>query len=178
MGAQQSQEPNDDACDTQQQPNGRTTQATTSLDSDVSARVPARLYGKRWIANARATLDDHGDLHIYARPADTQPIKSMHITGCSATVTELSCDTGEYCVKLQTHCEPHDDAVQLCFGSSVLHTSWLEALQAAGAKFEEVVPAPNADSFFDFSAVDNSGDLVKFDAFRGDVCLVVNVASK
>ena len=71
--------------------------------------------------------------------------------------------------------------VTLCADHSKRQEGWLQALMDAGVAFEkeDLSSVSAARSIFDFSArALNSQELVPLSKYKGQVCLVVNVASK
>lgn len=173
-------------------------QLATQLANDQGAfcttlflrNPPGYFTGETWTECFGAVAD--GALSLFLDKRAVLPFwRNPLVNGtCSVEVAEREdCRTGHYCfcvLPSQKGCAPSvGGSLTLCATSSHEQLIWLQALVKAGARYadepsggQEVV-STGPTSFYELSAPDlDTGAEVKFDRFRGEVCLVVNVASK
>jgi len=115
-------------------------------------------------------------LYYYDSEKDACPKGRIPLNEGQITLSECGeCKRGSYCFTINIGGRNHTQ----CTTKSKEQEEWLQALMDAGVTLQENAIAPvEAKSIFDFTVKDI--DLQDFDLnqFRGNVCLVVNVASE
>jgi len=113
-------------------------------------------------------------LYYYHSNLSSEPSGTIDLSKGALETAECECKSGSYCFTLSDGSHKW----VLCAFNSKTQTAWLEALSAIGVTFrEEEFGSLKETSIFDFSANDIDGNLVTLDKYRGNVCIVVNVAS-
>jgi len=130
--------------------------------------------GYRWTRVWAFTSE--GKFHLFATSSAATALRQLQVQQCQCEVGERdTCQAGLYCFRL-VHAE---GAVTFCAYSSKALTLWLQALQAAGVRYEEPkLDITGISSLFDLQAELLDGTAADLARFKGCVCLVVNVASK
>jgi len=138
-------------------------------------------YNKVWAVLSR----EEKKLYFFDKETSHTPQKgkTIDLTKCKHNVTECNqCKSGAYCIKLIDACEQNTSI--LCSETPEDQAAWLHGLVQAGVvSSEDEQDATDAKagkmptSFYEFTAYDIDGKQVKFDKYKGQVCLVVNVAS-
>jgi len=95
----------------------------------------------------------------------------------------LDCKTGQYCFTLRARKGSSKDeiSITLCADHSKKQEGWLSALMEAGVQFqkEDAGDVSNIRSIFELSARQlRTKEEIPLSKYKGNVCLVVNVASK
>jgi hypothetical protein len=117
---------------------------------------------------------DEKKIYYFQSNLSSQPAGIINLDKGSLESAECECKTGSYCFTI-TDGKRH---WVICADHSKNQLAWLQALSAIGVTFKEEELGTTAEScIFDFSANDIDGNLVTLDRYRGNVCLVVNVAS-
>ena len=169
---------------------------------------PGWITCESWTECYGVVADGVLSLHVYrGAPLPFRQVV-LRSGGCAIDVAELEdCRTGHYCFRLtppppsecgdclgeasaadQARLTAEGGAVTLCAVSSHEQLIWLQALVKSGARYVDE-PAGGAAttskdprkaaSLYEFSAKDlDTAAEVDLERYRGDVCLVVNVASK
>ena len=118
-----------------------------------------------------------GVLKLYRNQGSKKAERVLKVSECDCQVGEREeCMTDHYCFRLQ-----HAAGIAtLCAFNSKQLLLWLQALQAAGVRYEETqtTSVSNISSLFELRANLLSGEPVELSRYAGCVCLVVNVASK
>ena len=123
---------------------------------------------------------DECKLYRFASDLSPSPSDVLDLTSCTAVVQEeLTAKKDHYGFSIRVDDKNGESTTNFCAHKSKDQEEWLEALTNAGAQFHEdaMTKANLADSLFDFTSVDIDGNEKKLSDFRGQVCLVVNVAS-
>jgi len=144
---------------------------------------------ERW-TSVFAVLDDAAAkprmIHLFKRAsAASGPIDSFAIEECLCTLEEcLDCKTDWYCftLKAKKRSTGKENEFVMCANHSKRLEGWLSALMEAGVAFrkeDEGSDISKVKSIFELSARKiNSEEIVPLSVYKGNVCLVVNVASK
>lgn len=118
---------------------------------------------------------DEQKLYIFVSDLDSNPQEVLDLATVQCSVKETGeCKPGFYCFQLFG---PKINEI-ICVEKSRDQEGWMQAINDAGATFQEEASLSNANSLFEFTADDIDGNPVPMSRFAGKVCLVVNVASK
>lgn len=142
---------------------------------------------ERWL-NAYGVLDDAKTnprmLRLFKRQsAASDPFATYALEDCTCSMVECQdCKTGWYCFTLKARKGKSTKMMEvtLCMDHSKKQEGWLEALMNAGIEFEkedEGDDLKKVSSLFELSArALNSKEIIALNRYKGNVCLVVNVA--
>jgi hypothetical protein len=156
---------------------------------NLELRSKGLLGNEKWTP-VYAVLDDAAAkprmIHLFKRfSAASAPIESFAIEDCMCSLEEcLDCKTDWYCftLKAKKRHTRHEQTLIMCANHSKRLEGWLSALMEAGVEFtkeDEGADLSKINSIFELSARRlNSQEIVPLSNFKGNVCLVVNVASK
>jgi len=147
------------------------------------------LFGSEYWRSCYGVLDEPGTkprrMHLYKRQsAAGLPIAQYAIEDCVCSLSEcLDCKSGHYCFTLRARKgNAKDEApITLCADHSKKQEGWLAALMEAGVRFEkeDAGDVANIKSIFELSARKLvTHEEIPLSQYKGQVCLVVNVASK
>eukprot|EP01102_Stenamoeba_stenopodia_P018601 TRINITY_DN684_c0_g1_i1.p1 TRINITY_DN684_c0_g1~~TRINITY_DN684_c0_g1_i1.p1 ORF type:complete len:275 (+),score=49.28 TRINITY_DN684_c0_g1_i1:197-1021(+) len=118
---------------------------------------------------------DEQKLYVFITDLDSAPQEVLDLATLQCTVKETGeCKPGYYCYQLLG---PKVNYL-VCVEKSRDQEGWMQAINDAGARFQEEASLSNANSLFEFTADDIDGNPVPMSRYAGKVCLVVNVASK
>jgi len=130
----------------------------------------------------------NGMLALYESREAPLPFRAVSLRdACAAGLSELEdCRAGHYCFALSLGaCDGRaaEERLTLCAPSSHEQLLWLQALVGSGTAFVQPEEPPAAQapaaSLFELRANDlDCGAAVDFRKYEGEVCLVVNVASR
>jgi len=113
-------------------------------------------------------------IYYFSTNLSSEPSGTIELSQGILETAECECKSGSYCFTLSDG----SNKWVLCAFNSKTQTAWLEALSTIGVQFrEEEFGVVKETSIFDFTANDIDGNPVLLDRYRGNVCLVVNVAS-
>lgn len=114
-------------------------------------------------------------IYYFSTNLSSEPSGIIDLTQGALETAECECKSGSYCFTIS---DGASNKWVLCAFNSKTQTAWLEALSAIGIQFrEEEFTTVKEASIFDFTANDIDGNVVTLDKYRGNVCIVVNVAS-
>lgn len=148
------------------------------------------IFGTEKWTHVYAVLDDASAsprmIHLFKRSsAASAPIESYAVEECMCSLEEcMDCKTDWYCftLKAKKRASGKESTIVMCANHSKRLEGWLSALMDAGVEFtkeDEGADLSKVNSIFELSARKlNSNEIIPLSRFKGNVCLVVNVASK
>jgi len=157
--------------------------------SNLQLRMHSFLGGESW-RHCYAVLDDKETkprmLHLYKRQsAAGPPFASYAVENCMCSLVEcMDCKQDWYCFTLKAKKQgaAHEEKMTLCANHSTIQEGWLNALMEAGVTFlkdDYWTDLGQVQSIFELSARKlKSHETINLDAFKGKVCVVVNISSK
>jgi hypothetical protein len=117
---------------------------------------------------------DKKKIYYFQSNLSSNPTGIIELSEGALEAAECECKSGSYCFTLT-------DGKRkwvLCAENSKTQLAWLEALTAIGVTFrEEEIDVGGVKSIFDYTVNDIDGNVVSLDRYRGNVCIVVNIAS-
>lgn len=165
------------------------------LEIKSSTWYGAEKWNKQFCVLERA--GQHGDdstpsaLRVYNRYSASAPSRRLRVTDCACSMQECTeCRSGMYCFVLRADVEDsgssgkrHSHIISLCAANSKQQMAWLGALTELGVEMEKenfVLP-PGTTALHQLSArriLAPAGEESPLDEFKGQVSLVVNVATE
>jgi len=140
---------------------------------------------KGWGSVYLVLPQDEATIYVYKNDVATQPLQRLCVGDCNVSCSVSFCGTcrdGYYCFTVESSDEggKKTGSNVFCSDDTAEQERWIQALINAGASFTENQNklVKDAHSFYEFKVPDQSKEEVSLDRYRGNVSLVVNVATK
>ena len=118
---------------------------------------------------------DESMLYYFTSNLDPSPRQAVTLDATTSVREAPNMRRGHYCFEVVAP----DEVYSFACKSSKEQEKWIEELLAAGAGYQEEDSSHvTAQSLFEFSARDVDGEVRQLSEWKGNVVLVVNVASK
>eukprot|EP01092_Planopodium_desertum_P000625 TRINITY_DN1097_c0_g5_i1.p1 TRINITY_DN1097_c0_g5~~TRINITY_DN1097_c0_g5_i1.p1 ORF type:complete len:188 (-),score=8.96 TRINITY_DN1097_c0_g5_i1:614-1177(-) len=132
-----------------------------------------------WSDRYAILREDEKTLYIFRTENESSPIEVFNLAEFDLTVKETGqCKEGFYCFVIKSKDSKKKLQLIGCTKKSKDQEEWIDALSRAGIKFQEEALEVSATSLFEFSAKSIDMEEILLSKFKGNVCLVVNVASQ